>query len=61
MCTMVTHWCHVTWLRFCKDALPVDGRQVVSVVSVHDRISLFDGILGIGVLLSTFCSMMDVT
>jgi len=60
---MVTQWSHVTWLRFWQDALSVDGRQVVSMVSVRDRVSLFgvNGLLRISVLLSTVCSMMDVT
>ena len=28
------YWCHVCWLRFQRDNLVVDGRQMVSLVSV---------------------------
>ena len=39
---LFTYWCHVDWLRFCQDILVVYGRQMVSLVSVHGRGSLFD-------------------
>ena len=38
--TGVTYWCQL--LRFRWDNLAVDGRQVVSLVSVHGSSSLFD-------------------
>ena len=39
---LFTYWCHVCCLRFRRDNLVVDGRQMVSLVSVHGRGSLFD-------------------
>ena len=36
------YWCHVCCLRFQWDNLVIDGRQMVSLVSVHGRDSLFD-------------------
>ena len=39
---MFTYWCHECCLRFRQDNLVVDGRQMVSLVSVHGRGSLFD-------------------
>ena len=39
--TLFTYWCHVCCLRFRRDNLIVDGRQMVSLVSVHGRGSLF--------------------
>ena len=39
---LFTYWCHMCWLRFRRDNLVVDGRQMVSLVSVHGRGSLFD-------------------
>ena len=39
---LFTYWCHVCWLTFQQDNLVVDGRQMVSLVSVHGRVSLFD-------------------
>ena len=40
--TLFTYWCHVCCLRFRPDNLVVDGKQMVSVISVHGRGSLFD-------------------
>jgi len=40
--TLFTYWCHVCCLRFRRDNLIVDGRQVVSLISVHGRGSLSD-------------------
>ena len=34
---LFTYWCHVCCLRFLRDNLVVDGRHVVSLVSVHGR------------------------
>ena len=31
---LFTYWCHVCWLRFRRDKMVVDGRQMVSLVSV---------------------------
>ena len=39
---LVTCWCHLWWLRVRWDDLAVDDRQMVSLVSVHDRSSLSD-------------------
>ena len=36
------YWCHVCCIRFRRVNLIVDGRQMVSLVSVHGRGSLFD-------------------
>ena len=38
--TLITYWCHVCCLRFRRDNLIVDGRQMVSLISVHGRGSL---------------------
>ena len=40
--TLFTYWCHVCCLRFRRDNLIVDGRQMVSLISVHGRGSLSD-------------------
>ena len=40
--TLFTYWCHVCCLRFRRDNLVVDGRQMVSLISVHGRGSLSD-------------------
>ena len=40
--TLFMYWCHVCCLRFWRDNLIVDGRQMVSLISVHGRGSLFD-------------------
>ena len=40
--TLFTYWCHVCCLRFWRDDLIVDGRQMVSLISVHGRGSLSD-------------------
>ena len=39
---LFTYWCHVCCLGFWRDTLVVDGRQMVSLISVHGRGSLFD-------------------
>ena len=39
---LITYWCHVCCLRFRRDDLIVDGRQMVSLISVHGRGSLSD-------------------
>ena len=39
---LFTYWCHVCCLRFRRGNLVVDGRQMVFLVSVHGRGSLFD-------------------
>ena len=40
--TLFTYWCHMCCLRFRQDNLIVDGRQMVSLFSVHGRGSLSD-------------------
>ena len=40
--TVFTYWCHVCCLRFRRDNLIVDGRQMVFLISVHGRGSLSD-------------------
>ena len=42
LCVLVTYWCHMRQLRFWRDNLAVDGRQMASLVAVHSRGSLFD-------------------
>ena len=39
---LFTYLCHMCCLRFRRDNLVVDGRQMVSLVSVHGRGSLFE-------------------
>ena len=39
---LFTYRCHVCWFTFWRDNLVVNGRQMVSLVSVHGRGSLFD-------------------
>ena len=39
---LITYWCHVCCLRLRRDDLIVDGRQMVSLISVHGRGSLSD-------------------
>ena len=39
---LFTYWCPVCCLRFRRDNLVVDGRQMVSLISVHGRGSLSD-------------------
>ena len=39
---LITYWCHVCCLRFWRDDLIVDDRQMVSLISVHGRGSLSD-------------------
>ena len=40
--TLFMYWCHVCCLKFRRDNLVVDGWQMVSLVSVHGKGSLFN-------------------
>ena len=57
---LITYWCHVCCLRFRRDNLIVDGRQMVSLISVDGRGSLSDvyGLLHFSLVpVACFCTI----
>ena len=64
--TLFTYWCHICYLRFRQVNLVVVGRQMVSLVSVHRRGSLFDvygllhfSLVPVGFMGQHFCVFHD--